>query len=151
MIENLPFGALRVFESAARHLSFKDAAEDFQPIGRISYLDRILHEAGYLIICFQEARPSKDHFKEIQNYWCYASGASKDGSLGCETWIAKSWPSGKEDKFIAIPSTAVSVLSTSPRHIFASLVAPPIALDIMNAHGPYHTSMAASAAKITDF
>ena len=28
MIENLPFGALRVFESAARHLSFKLAAEE---------------------------------------------------------------------------------------------------------------------------
>jgi len=28
MIENLPFGALRVFESAARHLSFKEAAEE---------------------------------------------------------------------------------------------------------------------------
>lgn len=28
MIENLPFGALRVFESAARHLSFKRAAEE---------------------------------------------------------------------------------------------------------------------------
>jgi LysR family glycine cleavage system transcriptional activator len=48
MIENLPFGALRVFESAARHLSFKDAAEELfiTPAAVSQQMKSLEHQLG---------------------------------------------------------------------------------------------------------
>lgn len=48
MIENLPFGALRVFESAARHLSFKRAAEELSitPGAVSQQIKRLEHQLG---------------------------------------------------------------------------------------------------------
>lgn len=48
MIENLPFGALRVFESAARHLSFKFAAEELSitPAAVSQQIKTLEHQLG---------------------------------------------------------------------------------------------------------
>lgn len=48
MIENLPFSALRVFESAARHLSFKRAAEELSitPGAVSQQIKRLEHQLG---------------------------------------------------------------------------------------------------------
>lgn len=48
MIENLPFGALRVFESAARHLSFKRAAEELfiTPAAVSQQIKSLEHQLG---------------------------------------------------------------------------------------------------------
>ena len=48
MIENLPFGALRVFESAARHLSFKRAAEELSitPAAVSQQIKMLEHQLG---------------------------------------------------------------------------------------------------------
>ena len=48
MIENLPFGALRVFESASRHLSFKQAAEELfiTPAAVSQQIKSLEHQLG---------------------------------------------------------------------------------------------------------
>ena len=48
MIQNLPFGALRVFESAARHLSFKQAAEELSitPAAVSQQIKTLEHQFG---------------------------------------------------------------------------------------------------------
>ena len=48
MIENLPFGALRVFESAARHLSFKLAAQELSitPAAVSQQIKTLEHQLG---------------------------------------------------------------------------------------------------------
>jgi LysR family transcriptional regulator, glycine cleavage system transcriptional activator len=48
MIENLPFGALRIFESASRHLSFKQAAEELfiTPAAVSQQIKSLEHQLG---------------------------------------------------------------------------------------------------------
>ena len=103
MIENLPFSALRVFESAARHLSFKRAAEELfiTPAAVSQQIKTLEHQLGVKLFnrhgrglsLTEEAKAGlpmlNEGFEKLVDSVHRIRGANEDATL--TVWMAPSF------------------------------------------------------------
>lgn len=103
MIENLPFSAMRVFESAARHLSFKRAAEELfiTPAAVSQQIKTLEHQLGIKLFnrhgrglsLTEEAKAGlpmlTEGFEKLVDSVHRIRGANKDSTL--TVWMAPSF------------------------------------------------------------
>ena len=117
-------------------------------MGRKAVLKHSLAAHAPHIVGLQETRLPASEQQPDADYLIFHAEADDRGVGGCSLWLSKKQPygcSGKKPLFFQ--EADVTVLSTSPRHLTANILAPRLRLHVQVAHAPYVTTSDHSQAK----
>ena len=102
--------------------------------GRSATIQAQCHEAGAQLVGVQEARTDESS-RTATHYHVFSSGRDESGCFGTELWVSKAFKISKTSVAL-VDSDDVQVVSSSPRHLLASVRTPMLQVDCLVAHAP---------------
>ena len=121
-----------VLTMAPSQISYQD---DYGGTGRVAYVQKIMADLNASIVGFQEARTKGPAIRSMSCFWVIASGATHEGTHGCELWVARSIPS-TTGHMHDIRRDCIAITSHSHRHLLVAIRAPALCIDCMVFHAP---------------
>ena len=106
--------------------------------GRIASLQAQFSEQRCSLVGLQECRTFGQHMRNSSSHWVLQSGASPDGSRGCELWVDRNIPyaASKTEKFF-FQHNHFHVADFSDRHLMVVTRAPHLQLRLLVIHAPH--------------
>eukprot|EP00438_Fugacium_kawagutii_P016851 Skav219683 [mRNA] locus=scaffold817:72948:78818:+ [translate_table: standard] len=121
---------------SARHQS-----QGLMQLGRIASLQAQFEAEHIRIAGLQETRTQGSCVRHSCTHLVYQSGATCDGTHGCELWLSKNLPYAQHDgSSWCFTASHVQVVSTGPRHLIAVIRAPYCHLRVAVVHAPHKQS-----------
>ena len=99
-------------------------------------LQKAFAAQGANLIGLQESRVKRQGVRQLSSYFCFVSGATKAGQLGCELWVSKDCPIQVAGRDIYPKPTHFTVLHADPRRLIVSWQVLGAILDIVVFHAP---------------
>ena len=133
-----PVGACRPYPRAP-------ACTGMRLMGKRDLLKRQFLEAGYHFVGLQETRLSETCVLPDADFLMFSAAATASGTLGVSLWIRKNLPFAvKDGRPLCIQMRHVTVVSTCPRHLLASVSAPHLDFHLLVAHAPHDCAVGES-------
>ena len=109
--------------------------------GRIHLLQAQFQQAKVHIIGIQESRTQDQLTRHNGTHLVFQSGASKEGSRGCELWLDRTIPyaTTRKEKFF-FQANQVHVAMANDRSLFAIITAPHFQVRILVLHAPHQAA-----------
>ena len=118
--------------------TFKEQSQGLYQLGRIATLQSEFSQVGIHLIGLQECRTQGAQNRHSQTHLVYQSGATMQGTHGCELWVDRRRPyaKGPRQRYF-FQDQHFHVASYDHRHLLVVVNAPFLSLRLLVVHAPH--------------
>ena len=131
----ISFGTMNVLSLDPEEIRSKRSS-GLVETGRMQLLQRSLADVGVQFCGVQEARTRGPEVREMEKYVAVSSGATPEGSHGCEFWAATGVPLYINGAQFFVTSQCLSVFLAEPTILIVAVAVGGLRFDAVVAHGP---------------